>query len=132
MKIDYTMAYDQAKTFCALSLNVFIGDWLDQNDEHSPYYDPMKKALAITAEICKREIASTVEEHQLIIKELVNCCELYCEVTAETRSNHASLPFKAFLYELTQSREKTPQEQSLEEYKLNHAKTCETGLRLQL
>ncbi|NOI31811.1 hypothetical protein [Vibrio coralliilyticus] len=100
-KIDYSIAYRDTKTLFALSLNVFIGDWIDNNDKKSVYYERMKKALAITNKICDGQIATTFSEHEAILKELVSCSELFCEAIAETTDYHKYLPFKSYLETLS-------------------------------
>ncbi len=95
--LDYQKAYGDTRTLCALSLNVFIGDWIDNNKKDSPYYDRMINALAVTFEIYNIQNITTLSEHDLVLKKLVTCSELFCEVMAETTDYHKYLPFKNFL-----------------------------------
>ncbi len=95
--LNYQKAYEDTRTLCALSLNVFIGDWIDNNDATSPYYKRMINALTETSEICDTSNITTFSEHELILKKLVTCNELFCEVMAETTCYHKYLPFKKFL-----------------------------------
>ncbi len=100
-KLDYSKAYEDMTTLCALSLNVFIGDWIDDNEKDSPYFERMKKALATTYEISNSQNISTVLEHEAVLKELVACSELFCEAVAETNDYHKYLPFNHFLETLS-------------------------------
>lgn len=95
--IDYQKAYADTRTLCALSLNVSIGDWIDNNDEDNSYYERMISALAVTSEICDIQNITTFSEHYMTLEKLVTCSELFFEVMAETTAYHKYLPFKDFL-----------------------------------